>query len=138
MPSNLILICGPEIAAYGFPGGHPFGTDRHDAFLAELRKSDSWSGLEQRAARQATREEIEYFHTREYVDRVIEFSSRGSGFLDRGDTPAFPGIYEAAANVVGGTLNALTGVMEASGRRAFIPIGGLHHAARGAAAGFCG
>src|SRR5690606_28933372 len=87
--------------------------------------------------RRATREEIEYVHTPEYVDRVVELSERGTGYLDHGDTPAFPGVFEAAANVVGGTLRALADVVENPGRPAFIPIGGLHHAARGGAAGFC-
>lgn len=132
-----ILIAGPEIAAYGFPGGHPFGPDRHDVFLRELERSSCWPRLERRAARAATREEIEYFHTPAYVDRVIAASRVGHGFLDAGDTPAFPGVYEAAAHVVGGTLEALTGILGGAVPRAFIPIAGLHHAARDRAAGFC-
>jgi acetoin utilization protein AcuC len=132
----MIVITGPEIAAYGFPNGHPFGTDRHDAFVAELARSPAAARVEHRRAREATREEIQYFHTPEYVDRVIELSERGSGYLDMGDTPAYPGVYEAAANVVGGTLDALAAVVEER-RPAFIPIGGLHHAARNGAAGFC-
>ncbi|HEX5419037.1 MAG TPA: acetoin utilization protein AcuC, partial [Gammaproteobacteria bacterium] len=100
----MILITGPEIAAYGFPGGHPFGPDRHAAFLSELERSDCFGGLERRPAPQASRERIEYFHTSAYVDLVQRLSERGSGLLDQGDTPAFPGVYEAAAHVVGGTL----------------------------------
>jgi acetoin utilization protein AcuC len=131
------LISAPALASYGFPNGHPFGTDRHGAFLAELSQSPSFAQLRISAPRLATREEIEYFHTPAYVDRVIELSRRGSGYLDAGDTPAFPGVYEAAARVVGGTLEALTAIVQGPIRHAFIPIGGLHHAARDAAAGFC-
>jgi acetoin utilization protein AcuC len=133
----MIVVSGPEIAAYGVPGGHPFGTDRHGAFMAELHHSECWPSLEQVSAREASREEIEYYHTAEYVDRVIELSALGRGYLDQGDTPAYPGVYEAAAHVVGGTLRALERVVATPGVRAFIPIGGLHHAARGGAAGFC-
>src|SRR5690606_3032157 len=132
----MIVITGPEIAAYGFPNGHPFGPDRHDAFIAELDRSAAAPRIERRRAREASRAEIEYFHTPEYVDLVIELSERGGGYLDAGDTPAYPGVYEAAANVVGGTLDALAAVIE-EGRPAFIPIGGLHHARRDGAAGFC-
>ena len=132
----MIVITGPEIAAYGFPDGHPFGPDRHDAFVAELERSGVASRVEQRHAREASRDEIEYFHTPEYVDFVIELSERGRGLLDTGDTPAYPGVYEAAAHVVGGTLDALAAVID-EGRPAFIPIGGLHHARRDGAAGFC-
>ena len=61
----------------------------------------------------------------------------GEGFLDAGDTPAWRGVYEAAADVVGATLLASDEIMEGRARRAFVPIAGLHHAARGGAAGFC-
>ncbi len=132
-----ILITGPQIAAYGFPGGHPFGPDRHDAFMREIERSACWAKLARRAPRLATRLEIEMFHTPAYVERVIAASQDGHGFLDAGDTPAFRGVYEAAANVVGGTLEALAAIVEGPVPRAFIPIAGLHHAGRDHAAGFC-
>ena len=137
MSHEVILVAGPEIARYGFPHGHPFGPDRHGAFMARVEQSPVAPSLARRPPRQATRAELEYFHTPQYVDRVIELSQRGSGFLDAGDTPAFPGVYEAAASVVGGTLEALAAIVAGPARRAFIPIGGLHHATRGGAAGFC-
>ena len=137
MTQRAYLVTGPEIAAYGFPNGHPFGPDRHDAFRRELERSPAFAAVEPLSARRATREELEMFHTAEYVDLVIEFSAAGAGWLDQGDTPAFPGIYEAAAAVVGGTLEALDRIVATEIPRAFIPIGGLHHARRGGAAGFC-
>ncbi len=133
----MLLISGPEIAAYGFPGGHPFGPDRHAAFMAELERSPSFAGLARAAAPQASRVQIEYFHSTDYVETVLRMSEEGSGLLDQADTPAFPGVYEAAAHVVGGTLTALEAIVAGPERRAFIPIGGLHHAARTGAAGFC-
>jgi acetoin utilization protein AcuC len=57
--------------------------------------------------------------------------------LDGGDTPAKKGIYEAAVSVVGATLVGVEALMSQQARRAFIPIAGLHHAARARAAGFC-
>ncbi len=137
MQPTAILIAGPEIAAYGFPAGHPFGPDRHDAFLRELERSPCWARIERHAARTATRQELEYFHTPAYIERVIAASKSGGGFLDAGDTPAFPGVYEAAASVVGGTLEALDRILAGPIPRAFIPIAGLHHAGRDHAAGFC-
>jgi len=137
MAEQVIVICGEEVAAYGFPDGHPFGPDRHDAFMAELESSTRIDAVIKQRARLANREEIEYFHTSEYVDLVIELSQQGHGALDQGDTPAYPGVYEAAAHVVGGTLDALAAVMDGPQRKAFVPIGGLHHATRTGAAGFC-
>jgi acetoin utilization protein AcuC len=137
MSHPVVLIAGPELASYGFPNGHPFGPDRYGAFMAELERSAVAAGLTRKRPRQATRAELEYFHTPRYVDRVVELSTRGGGLLDAGDTPAFPGVYEAAATVVGGTLEALAAIVAGPARRAFIPIGGLHHATRNSAAGFC-
>jgi acetoin utilization protein AcuC len=85
----------------------------------------------------ARRESIEQFHSSEYVDRVIEHSKTGAGFLDYGDTPAFPGMYEASAFVVGSTLDAVERLIRGEVRRAMVPIAGLHHARRSAAGGFC-
>lgn len=137
MPSSVLLISSPELGAYGFPDGHPFGPDRFGAFTAEVERSPVYAELAIRPPRLATRDELEWFHTSAYVDFVIEQSERGSGLLDRGDTPAYPGVYEDAARVVGGTLEALAAIVAGPARRAFIPIAGLHHAARGTAAGFC-
>jgi acetoin utilization protein AcuC len=87
--------------------------------------------------RTATDAELRAFHTAEYLELVRERSVSGTGFLDAGDTPAFRGVYEAAAGVVGATLSALEAIMHGECRRAFVPIAGLHHATRDRAAGFC-
>jgi acetoin utilization protein AcuC len=131
------LVAGDALAQYGFGDGHPFGRDRQEAFLRELRKSPAYPQLVVVEPRLAEREEIESFHRSDYVDRVIAGSANGVGFLDAGDTPAYRGVYEAAAFVVGGTLVAAEAIATGRARRAFIPIGGLHHASRAHAAGFC-
>jgi acetoin utilization protein AcuC len=131
------LVSGEKIARYGFGQGHPFGPDRHDHFMREVAAA----GLRDRVLNlepvTATREELATFHTAGYLDLVEQRSASGQGFLDGGDTPAFRGVFEAASNVVGATLVAVDAVMAGRVRRAFIPIAGLHHAARNTAAGFC-
>src|SRR5690349_21735852 len=133
----VLLVAGERLARYGFGDGHPFGPDRHAAFLAELVAR----GLDRRVqiteTRAATREGLQSFHTAQYLDLVADRSRTGEGYLDGGDTPAWRGVYEVAADVVGGTLLAAEQIMSGKVRRAFIPIAGLHHAARGGAAGFC-
>nr|WP_298724715.1 acetoin utilization protein AcuC [uncultured Steroidobacter sp.] len=134
---SVLLVSGDEIARYGFGDGHPFGIDRHEAFMRELHNCGMDGRVLRASARLATREELEWFHTPAYIDLVRERSVTGHGYLDAGDTPAFRGVYEAASSVVGGTLTAVEAVMTGKARRAFIPIAGLHHAAPGRAAGFC-
>jgi len=135
--SSVLLVAGDEIARYGFGGGHPFGPDRHDAFMRELHQAGLDGRVLRASPRAATREEVELFHTSEYVDFVRDRAAAGHGYLDGGDTPAQKGIFEAAMFVVGATLVALEAIMSQRARRAFVPIAGLHHAARDRAAGFC-
>ncbi len=131
------VVAGERIARYGFPDGHPFGPDRHDAFWREVVAQGLDRQGRQLAPRGATRAELELFHERTYIDFVAARSATGEGFLDGGDTPAFKGVFEAASDVVGAALVALDAVLEGSARRAFVPIAGLHHAGRAHAAGFC-
>jgi acetoin utilization protein AcuC len=135
--ANTCLVAGEKIARYGFGDGHPFGPDRHDAFMRELRASELDGRVLALEPREATREELESFHTPAYLALVAERSRTGQGYLDAGDTPAFRGVYEAAANVVGASMVATEAMMEGRCRRGFVPIAGLHHASRAHAAGFC-
>jgi acetoin utilization protein AcuC len=137
MSASVALVSGEAIARYGFGNAHPFGTDRHDHFMRELERAGPSAGRVHRAPRAATRDELLSFHTPAYVDLVERRSLTGEGFLDGGDTPAFVGVFEAASAVVGATLVAAETIMSGASRRAFVPIGGLHHAARNSAAGFC-
>jgi acetoin utilization protein AcuC len=87
--------------------------------------------------RLASREEILRFHDDEYVRLVEQYSKKGSGFLDAGDTPAFKGCYEATSLVVGASIVGADGVMSGRLSHAFNPSGGLHHAHPERASGFC-
>lgn len=140
MPDKLLKVgvCrDPAQAHYGFGEGHPFGHDRFSAFWRESVAR----GLDKRVhaipVQAAQRKHLEMFHSRDFLGFAEEASHRGDGYLDEGDTPAQQGIYEAACEVVGATLNAVDGVMQGEWRRGFVPIAGLHHAARAHAAGFC-
>ncbi len=85
----------------------------------------------------AREEDLVLFHTEAYVDFVKESSKVGEGYLDYGDTPSFKGVYEASLFPVGNTLNGLDLIMEAKFDHFFNPVGGLHHARRERAGGFC-
>jgi acetoin utilization protein AcuC len=133
----VLVIADEPLGRYGFPNGHPFGADRLAAFQAEYRARNLASRCISGASRAASDAELLLFHTPRYVDFVRARSADGQGSLDAGDTPAFRGCFEAAAQVVGATLEAADGLMAGRAERAFVPIAGLHHAARDGAAGFC-
>jgi acetoin utilization protein AcuC len=131
------IYVGTALGAYGFPHGHPFGTDRLEAFWRECQRRVLDRQVEVAAPVSCTPDELALYHTTEYIARVQRQSRTGEGYLDYGDTPAFPGVFEAASTVVGSVLDGARWILEAAGRQAFVPIAGLHHARRDTAAGFC-
>ena len=137
MTPDVLLYVGEALGKYGFPNGHPFGTDRQDAFWKETVKQGLDKSAKLAAPRAASRDEIERFHSAHYVERVDGLSELGVGSIDYGDTPAYPGVYDASAAVVGSALEGLERVMSGDVYRTFQPIGGLHHARRDNGAGFC-
>jgi len=87
----------------------------------------------------ATKEDVAIFHDPSYIERVARLSAIGEGYLDAGDTPAFRGVFEASLWVVGTTLACLDQIMQVGSDviHVFNPVGGLHHAWRSSAGGFC-
>lgn len=128
---------GEMLGRYGFGDSHPFGTDRLDAFWTQAQSSGVTGQVRVLEPVLAEPALIERFHSADYVDKVRRLSAAGSGMLDQGDTPVVPGLYEAAATVVGSVVDAARRIMAGEYRRGFVPIAGLHHAHRDRASGFC-
>ena len=137
MPASLCVYIGEALARYGFGEGHPFGPDRMDAFWRRAVAQGLDARVRVCEPAQASVDDLLRFHTPDYVERVRRQSLTGVGYLDQGDTPAFPGVFEAASTVVGTVLDAVRRIVAGDAARAFVPIAGLHHARRDGAAGFC-
>ena len=137
------VLYGKELATYGFGHSHPFNSDRLYSFWSKFNSLNLGvsTNVVIEKPKLATEDAVLQFHDEIYVNLVKGLSKQGKGFLDRGDTPAFRGVFEAACYVVGSSLKALDLVMAGGGKdgilHAFNPIGGLHHARRGSAGGFC-
>ena len=134
---HVLTYHGEALARYGFGHGHPFGPDRLHAFWQEMKSQglDRQSGIGAPVA--CTEKDLALFHTTDYIARVKHQSQTGEGYLDQGDTPAFPGVFEAGSVVVGSVLDGLKKILAGEYQRVFVPIAGLHHARRDSAAGFC-
>lgn len=137
MSDSVLVYKGSALANYGFGDTHPFGLDRHDVFQNELAAAGLGDAISYGRPHRASVDELLLFHTADYINLVSLKSAEGQGYLDDGDTPAIAGIFDAACDVVGTTLAAVDAVMHGDCKRAFVPIAGLHHAARDKAAGFC-
>ena len=72
----------------------------------------------------------------EAVRRAPEHPDVGHG-LGTADNPIFPGMYDAAALITGGSVQAAREVHSGRVQHAVNISGGLHHAMRDAASGFC-
>jgi acetoin utilization protein AcuC len=134
---NVQLFADEGLARYGFPQGHPLGIDRQGAFLRKAQDLGLLESLQIGKGATAPAGALQRFHDADYVERVRNAESNGLDYLDFGDTPVFPGIFEASCYVVGSALSGLDAIMNGECTRTFQPIGGLHHAGRGHAAGFC-
>lgn len=135
------LIHRPEYAGYDFGPEHPFTPARLEMLLDLLRALGQ--DVHPIAAPAATREDILSVHDGAYV-AMVEALDRGQPDpeaerfgLGTPDNPIFPGMDLAARWLVGGTLHGARLLMAGQERRVLQLGGGLHHAQRNHAAGFC-
>ncbi len=157
---TVALIYDPAIESYRFPAGHPLRPERFSlavalmrawGLLAEDGERSADPGTEGAALgprapiwspRPASAEEIALVHSEAYIAAVRAAGADPWGAdpafgLGAGDTPGFYGMHEAGALVAGATIAAVEVVLRDRALRAFSPAGGLHHAHRDRAAGFC-
>ncbi|HEX7240481.1 MAG TPA: acetoin utilization protein AcuC [Longimicrobiaceae bacterium] len=140
------LIWDPGVLAYRFRPDHPFNPKRLELTVSLIEALGLLEGDGVRVVppRTATAEDLLRVHSPEYVAAVRRLGEEGA---DRGeawlwglgtdDTPIFPGMHEVTSLVTGGTLRAAELVMSGEVTRAFNLAGGLHHAHRDRASGFC-
>lgn len=95
--------------------------------------------------KRATRNQMTRFHTDEYVDflhrvtpeSVHELTNEGTRYLIGEDCPAFDGLYEFCSISAGGSLGAASRLNSGESDVAINWAGGLHHAKKREASGFC-
>jgi acetoin utilization protein AcuC len=133
-----LLVYGPRSTTYDFGAAHPLTPRRFGTGISLLETLGAVPGL---APEPASDEELAWVHDPAYIEHV-----KRSGFepvaafgmgIGPGDTPAFEGMHEASASVAGGSLRAMESILRGDVRHAFQPGGGLHHAMRARASGFC-
>ena len=135
----MLLVYGPRSTDYDFGPSHPLTPRRFGPGIDLLRSIGAVPGL---APEPASDLELRRCHSRQYLDVVKRFSAEPyglpeSGIGDGGDNPPFPDMHEAAASVAGGSLAAMEAILRGDVEHAHHPGGGLHHAMRDRAGGFC-
>lgn len=134
----MLLVYGPRSIDYDFGPDHPLTPRRFGPGIDLLRSVGAEPGL---ASEPATDADLLLSHTAEYLEVVKRFSVDPDGLSKAGiglsDNPPFPGMHGAAAAVAGGSLRAMEAILRGDVEHAFHPGGGLHHAMRARASGFC-
>jgi len=126
---------------YDFGPEHPFSPTRQEMVVSLLEAlGDPLDPLHPPVA---TREDVLRIHGEPFVEKV-EAASDGTApphaveyGLDTGDVPVFGGMDLATRGLVGGTLEGARLLVEDGAKRILQLGGGLHHARRDEAAGFC-
>jgi acetoin utilization protein AcuC len=151
------LVYSPGMAGYCFGPEHPLRPERFTLAVAlmeayglvppgttvgNVTAAASATPLAVMEPARATDEELLLVHSPVYVAAVKQAGESPRSFgplhgIGSLDTPAFARMHEASALIAGGTLTALREVLAGRFRRAFAVAGGLHHAHRDHASGFC-
>jgi len=138
MADGPLLVFGPRSLDYDFGPGHPLSPRRFGPGIDLLREVGAAPGLAPEPAPDA---ELEWLHSSAYLAAVRRFSAdpdlESEAGIGPGDDPAFAGMHEAAASVAGSSIGAVEAILRGEAEHAYHPGGGLHHAMRARASGFC-
>jgi len=147
MPSDVAGFAWDErVARYVMREDHPLRPYRYRLVYETLGALGAFVRPNARilAGRMATDDELALVHERGYIDAVralsdgdVNVPAERYGFSAHGDTPPWPGMHEDSATIAGLSLACMDEVLSGRARVAFNGSGGLHHAMRDHASGFC-
>ena len=139
MGCTACAIWDERYLAYDF-GDHPLNPVRLDLTVRLARLLGVLDRLEVIAPEPADERQLLSIHDADYLAAVRTASGDPSytGYgLGTEDDPVFAGMYDASALIAGGSAQAARQVWEGKVDHAVNIAGGLHHAMRGYASGFC-
>ncbi|KIH75825.1 acetoin utilization protein AcuC [Geoalkalibacter ferrihydriticus] len=144
MKDTRAFIYSSRFGDYTYGEAHPFKLLRYRLTFELINELGLLSNPATRVleAAQAEEADLARFHRRDYLAVLREFSAaetpRANFLFGLGDleNPVFPGVYDWARLVCGGTLDAARLVADGGCRIAFHMAGGWHHAQASRASGF--
>jgi acetoin utilization protein AcuC len=140
----LTLVWDERLTGYDFGPGHPLAPVRVELTMALARELGVLARPDVTTLTPvvpAGPDELELVHDAAYIDAVraagVDGLPNGRYGLGTADNPVFAGMHEASALVAGATLAAAQAVWRGETGHGANIAGGLHHAMRRAASGFC-
>jgi len=142
-PSSVVF--SPDLTDYDFGPSHPMSPVRIDLTMRladELGVLASGGGtMLTLPAPMADLDLLATVHDEAYIEAVMRAGRTGEPDLAHGlgteDDPVFAQIHTASAHIVGASVEACRQVWEGEVLHAANVMGGLHHAMRDKASGFC-
>ena len=136
--SRAVVVWDEALLGYDLGSWHPLNPVRLDLTIRLARSLGVLDGVQPLAPVPATDDELHTVHSDDYVAAVKQASR---GYVGHGlgtpDNPVFYRMHEASALVAGGSLMAAEEILAGRAARAVNIAGGLHHAMRDHASGFC-
>lgn len=140
----LAVAWDDALTGYDFGPGHPLAPVRVELTMAlarELHVLDA-PGVAFVPVTPVEDSVLAYVHSPEYIAAVQEAESLAPQDalhygLGTPDNPVFPGMHAASALIAGASVAAADAVWSGASRHAVNIAGGLHHAMRSKASGFC-
>jgi acetoin utilization protein AcuC len=139
MACTLHVAWTDRLAGYDFGPGHPLAPVRVELTMALARDLGVLSapGVTVAEPAPATDADLEFVHDASYIAAVRAGRANPAFGLGTPDDPVFPGMHDASALVAGATLAAASAMFSGQAQHGINVAGGLHHAMRRAASGFC-
>lgn len=140
MRGKLVYPYSDALLGYEFKKDHPLKPDRLKLTYLLSKELGLLDNVREIEPTLASRQELEFFHTPEFIDAVEDCGINNNPHprfgLGTSDNPIFPQMQDTGARYVGATLDAMRAMIDGASN-AFCISGGLHHAHQSEASGFC-
>ncbi|MGH3871015.1 MAG: acetoin utilization protein AcuC [Pseudonocardiaceae bacterium] len=132
------VVWGEALLGYDLGGRHPLNPIRLDLTIRLAGSLGVLDGISLLTPVQASDDELRRAHSDTYLAAVKDARRGYVGHgLGTSDNPVFRRMHESSALIAGGSLLAADEILTGRATRAVNIAGGLHHAMRDRAAGFC-
>ncbi|KAH8592154.1 hypothetical protein B0O99DRAFT_549448 [Bisporella sp. PMI_857] len=147
-PSNKTRVAyfyDSDVGNYAYVAGHPMKPHRIRLAHSLIMNYGVYKKMEIYRAKPATRHEMTQFHTDEYIDflqkvtpdNMEQFQKEQGKFNVGDDCPVFDGLFEFCGISAGGSMEGAARLNRNKCEIAVNWAGGLHHAKKSEASGFC-
>ncbi|KAF2822488.1 hypothetical protein CC86DRAFT_448258 [Ophiobolus disseminans] len=144
-PKKVAYFYDSDVGNYAYVAGHPMKPHRIRMAHSLIMNYGLYSKMEIYRAKPASKYEMTQFHTDEYIeflhkvtpDNMDGFTKEQSKYNVGDDCPVFDGLFEFCGISAGGTMEGAARLNRGKCDVAVNWAGGLHHAKKSEASGFC-